>query len=223
VHVEIVPEAGASLGELHFTQFADPAPDHRAIDITADSTALRVSFKNEAPDAAKPYGPGCLKMASSGAWQMPVRNAPVGFRISPKSHFWITFVAVTDSPAWRGPDGVLRTALLGPLSAREVTLRKIREDGEPEKRPPAMRLSGVRGTLLKIRKLQIGLDYLQVSLEGQAWAQQDGHTVGFDLWGAVQKNYFLTALLTGANGLLLSWLHKLCFPPRQRTTRATTA
>jgi hypothetical protein len=225
-HLEITAAEGPALGELHFTQLADPAVDHRVIDIIADSATLLVKFKNEAPEPGRPYGPGCLKVASSGAWQTPVRNAPVAFRVPPGSHFWITFVAETDRPVWRGSEGVLRTARLGSLGASEVTLRPIREDGEPEKRPAALRLRGVRGSLLAIKGLQIGLDSLQVSLEGKAWAQKDGHTVGFDLWDAMQKNFILATLLAAGNGLLLHWVRKLFFgadPPKESAQASVSA
>lgn len=216
VNIEL-QSGSAGAGEIHFFQLDQPGLDRfRGIELRADSAKLIVNAKTEPADSKHPGAFGCWKKIQGGEWQGPlVNNAPVQFTAEPNSTLRIKFVVAGANSSWGGPDKLFRSAQLGPISAREVTVRSIQEDGSSVKAPAALHLAAYRGSMLKIRDLEIGSASFQTAVTGKAWAEKDGKTLGFDVLDAMQKNMEFAALLTAANGILLAWLRKLFFGGRE--------
>jgi hypothetical protein len=204
--------------EFHLVQLGNPGRNHnRHIEIRTDAAPLVVNVKTEWPEGKENQALACQKRLQSGDWFRGVKNAPLQFVVSPHSSLRINFVSLSSSvPPWGGPDKPFQAAELGPLLAREVTVRTIQEDGTAAKGRSALQMTAYRDSQLKINNLEIGSDAVQVSLSGKAWSKVDGKTQGFDLWDAMGKNAMFAALLTSGNALLLAWLRWLFFGGGQK-------
>jgi hypothetical protein len=204
--------------EFHLLQLGNPGRNHnRHLEIRTDAAPLVVNVKTEWPEDQEKKAMGCTKRLQSGDWFRGVENAPIQFVVSPHSSFRINFVSLSSPvPPWGGPDKPFQAAELGPLLAREFTVRPIQEDGTAAKGKAALHLTAYRDSQLKINNLEIGSDAFQVSLSGKAWSKVDGKTQGFDLWDAMGKNAMFAALLTSGNALLLAWLRWLFFGGGQK-------
>jgi hypothetical protein len=202
--------------EFHLLQLGNPGRNHnRHLEIRTDAAPFVVNIKTESPEGKeKPMA--CLKRLQSGDWSRGVKNPPIQFVVAPHSSFRINFVSLSSVPAWGGSDKPFRAAELGPLLAREFTVRPIQEDGTVAKGRPALHMTAYRDSQLKIKDLEIGSETIQVSLSGTAWTKVNGKTQGFDLWEAMGKNAMFAALLTSANALLLAWLRWLFFGRGQK-------
>ena len=208
-----VEQSGSSsaANEFHLLQLGQPGLNHaRQLEVRTDAASLIVNIKTDWPPGRENKALGCHKRLQSGDWFRGIVNHPVQFVVLPQSAFRIEFVSLFPA-GWGGPDKPLRSAQLGPLLAKELTLRPIQEDGTVATEPAELHLSAYRDSKLRIRDLIVGSDTLQVSMSGKAWADLKGKAQGFDLWDAMQKNAMFAALLGSANVLLLGWLRKLFF------------
>jgi hypothetical protein len=204
--------------EFHLLQLGNPGRNHnRHIEIRTDAAPLVVNIKTDWPEGRENKAMACHKRLQSGDWFRGIENAPLQFVVSPHSSFRVNFVSLSSPvPPWGGPDKPFQAAEFGPLFARELTVRPIQEDGTAVKGKPALHMTAYRDSQLKINKLEIGSDAVQVSLSGKAWSKVDGKTLGLDLWDAMGKNAMFAALLTSGNALLLAWLRWLFFGGGQK-------
>jgi hypothetical protein len=205
--------------EIHLFQSGDPNLTHFPyIEMKADSAKLIVEARTARPDPQKPNGPGCWHTLQSGQWTTDVPDLPVKFTVMPKSTLRITFVYEAQTPSsWSASGMSFKLAELGPLLSRGVVVRPMQEDGGVVKGPAALRLDAYRHSNLKIQGLELDSNGLRAAISGKAWAKENGKTLGFDLWDAVQTNMEFGALLAAGNALLLAWLHKLFFGKPERS------
>jgi hypothetical protein len=203
--------------EFHLLQRGNPGRNHnRHIEIRSDAVPLVVNVKTESPEG-KEKAIACQKRLQSGDWSRGVEKTPIQFLVSPHSSVRINFVSLSSPvPPWGGPEKPFQAAELGPLLARQLTVRPIQEDGTVANGRPALQMTAYRGSQLKINNLEIGSDAFQVSLSGTAWSKVEGKTLGFDLWDAMGKNAMFAALLASVNALLLAWLRWLFFGAGQK-------
>lgn len=208
--LSIDPPEGAA-NEFHFLQLGQPGLDHaRYFEIYTDAAPLVVNIKTDWPEGHENHAVGCHKRLQSGDWFRSIVNTPIQFVAFAHSSIKIHVLPVGDNVPWRA-NKPIQSMQLGPLLAKEVTLRPIRDDGTVAKASPDLHLSAYRDSQLKVSNLIVGSDSLQLALSGKAWAQLRGKTQGLDLWDAMQKNPLLATVLGSANVVLLAWLRKLFF------------
>jgi hypothetical protein len=197
--------------EFHFLQLGQPGLDHaRQFELRTDAAPLVLNVKTEWPEGRENKAVGCHKRLQSGDWFRGIVNTPVQFVASPHSSIRINVVALPPHVPWHA-NKPIQSMQLGPLLAKEITLRPIQDDGTVAKAPADLHLSAYRDSHLKVSNFIVGSDTLQIAVSGRAWAQLGGKTQGLDLWDAMQKNPLLATVLGSANVVLLAWLRKLFF------------
>jgi hypothetical protein len=199
--------AATQAGEFHFSFRLEPseASSVRRLEIRSDNVPLQVRVFTD-----QPKGPLCIKNLQAGAWRSKAGNIPITFLADPGSNIRITFLSESDkAPSWQ-PDGMLRLEF-GPMTATQLAIRQVQDDGSVAKAPPAIRISTFLEKPITTSNLALGADALQVRIAGRAWASQDGKPVGFDVIDAMQKNLAFGALLAAGNLAFLAWLKKLVF------------
>jgi hypothetical protein len=216
-------------GELQFFQLGQPGLHRsRRIEMRTIGSGLTVNLITSAPEHQSD-GPGCRKLLQIDDWSSPVRGLGVQVQAEANSSFRFSFLpAAPGSGSWKDAQGVFESLLLDSVGAREVAVRRIREDGQPIERP-SLHLRSDGDSYLKVKSLELGSDFVQMSIAGKAWVTKDGKTVGFNLMDALRQNLMLAALLTALNGALLALAAKLFLgrrpatETRQRQTSATDA
>ena len=210
IHVKVENSEGGP-GEFHLYQLGEPGSNHsRKIEIKADSNRLVVDANTSPPNPTKRKAPGCSKTLQMGEWQTRLQNVPVSFTVPPNAALRITFVSESPNPpSWAGSGNEFKSAQLGPVLARELTLRAIQEDGSPMKVPPTLHLSAFRNSPMKIKDLALGSEDVKIDVSGKAWAAANGNRLGFDLLDAALRNPTTGAILTATNAVLLAFLRKL--------------
>lgn len=210
--------------EFHLLQLGDPGLNRvRRIEIKSDKAPLAVEIKTEWPPGREQRALGCHKRLESGGWFRGVVNHPIEIVVLPHSRMRTDVIAASAAPAPGREDMAFRSVQLGPVLARELTVRPIQEDGSVMTGTPRLHLRGYLGAALKVKDLAIGSRSITAGVSGKAWAQVDGQTVGLDLLDAAKDTPMIGAVLLLVNGALLEWLRRLFFASQQKVDVTKTA
>lgn len=208
---------------LHFYQLEDGAGRSRHLEVKTDGAELVVRMSTQTPAGTTTETEGCrktLRVGGEPALTLP-GDSEVAVVAAPGSTFRLSFRPLDrDETLWEGgAEGFYAPFKLGPpqvrpndplpsLQAREVSVRKLQDDGAQT--PPLLSArSGDGAPLLRVYDLRLGADELRVKVSGKAEVSVNGRAETFDALKRLEDRPILSTILGAIDLALLIWFIRL--------------
>lgn len=209
---------------LYLYQMEVAGADLRNLELKTAGAELVVQMTTTTPPEAVAETEGCRKLLRVGnrALIRVPPFTPVRVIVAADSAFRFNFrtLAADAKRLWDGPEGLFEPFDLGPpminpndpppfLQAREVSIRKLQDDGGNA--PSTLSARSVAGRpLLSIYDLKIGSDNLQIKVSGSGEMLADGQPETVNLLQRLEElGPLAKALLVALNAALIAWFIRL--------------